>query len=548
MRNRKLNWFVLGLLGLLAVGAGAYFWANAIIASLMDYHSPLTASAPAPGEPVGQPITRQVVIVLLDALREDTALDPNIMPFLESLRLQGASATMLSRPPSFSAPGWATLLTGAWPDINDSQVLNPPDKINVWTFTQDDIFAAVNRVGLNTAVSGYSWFEQMLANSGLDAGFYTPGEDAAADREVVDAALPWLGADYQLVLIHIDQIDYAGHHQGGPRSPNWAAAASRADGLLNEIASRLDLQQDTLIVLSDHGQIDPGGHGGTEKVTTTEPFVAVGAGIIPGRYTQIHMVDVAPTVAVLLGTNLPASGQGRPLWELLDIPAERLTAIQTQLATQQDILLKAYTSAIGEAVPATTGSSPTVASTQLLIEKARMARLARERVWRNVFAVFAVVLPAYLLILRREKKALWLLAGAAVYLLIFNLRYAVLGGHTYSLSSVPEQMIFILYTAGNTAIALVPAWLTAMFGLRAFRAGPRQATALALGFLWFLLYILAIPAALNFAINGPTTTWTLPEFVTQFQGFFAIVQGLFVAGLGLVLLGIGALVARFDKH
>jgi hypothetical protein len=52
---------------------------------------------------------------------------------------------------------------------------------------------------------------------------------------VIDAALPWLSEDYQLVLIHIDQVDYAGHHEGGVRSSNWDAAASRADALLAEI-------------------------------------------------------------------------------------------------------------------------------------------------------------------------------------------------------------------------------------------------------------------------------------------------------------------------
>ena len=79
---------------------------------------------------------------------------------------------------------------------------------------------------MQTAVSGYEWFEKLIPAEAVTAGFYTPGEDRIADREVVDAALPWLrSGEYELVLIHLDQVDYAGHHEGGAADPNWDAAA-----------------------------------------------------------------------------------------------------------------------------------------------------------------------------------------------------------------------------------------------------------------------------------------------------------------------------------
>ena len=123
-------------------------------------------------------------------------------------------------------------------------------------------------------------------------------EDQVAYRNVVDAALPWLKeGKYNLVLIHIDQVDYAGHHEGGPIDPRWDAAATRADGLLNEIASAMDLSQDTLIIFSDHGQIDRGGHGGQDPIVLLEPFVMVGKGVVGGKFPDVKMVDIAPTVA-----------------------------------------------------------------------------------------------------------------------------------------------------------------------------------------------------------------------------------------------------------
>ena len=54
--------------------------------SVYAYRSLLHAAPPAPGEPLGAPLTRRVVFVLIDALREDTSLKPDVMPFLNELR------------------------------------------------------------------------------------------------------------------------------------------------------------------------------------------------------------------------------------------------------------------------------------------------------------------------------------------------------------------------------------------------------------------------------------------------------------------------------
>ncbi len=187
--KKKPNWFIIGIILLPIFALVSLFWAVGMISAIENYRSPLRDNPPLVGEKVGEPLTRRVVIVLLDALRLDTSLDSKLMPTLNDLRQQGASATMVSRPPSFSAPGWTTLFTGAWPDINDSQPMNPPEGHPARTFTQDDIFAAADRAKLRAAVFGYSWFETMLAKSGIDEGFYTVGDGASADQEVVAASL-----------------------------------------------------------------------------------------------------------------------------------------------------------------------------------------------------------------------------------------------------------------------------------------------------------------------------------------------------------------------
>jgi predicted AlkP superfamily pyrophosphatase or phosphodiesterase len=284
---KKTNQIVFGYLICLCLAGFAYLWATNMMQSLYNYRSPISKTPPTPGELTGPAITSKVVIILVDALRADTAYDARVMPFLNKMRDESAWGIMHSQTPSYSEPGWTTLLTGAWPDISDGPAMNL-DYANIYPFTQDNIFSAAHRIGLKTAISGYYWFEKLLPTGSVDKGFYTEGEDDQADQDVVAAAMPWLIDDgINLILIHIDQVDYAGHHQGGPQSNSWDEAATRADAMINSIVDELDLTQNTVLVLSDHGQIDSGGHGGQETVVLTEPYFFTGNGIIPGNYPDI---------------------------------------------------------------------------------------------------------------------------------------------------------------------------------------------------------------------------------------------------------------------
>ena len=540
---KKTLWFVIGIAACLGVIAGSYIWATGLINSLYTYRSPLHATPPQPGPAVGPAISQKVVLVLIDALRYDTSTNTTVMPFLNQLRTRGASALMHSRVPSYSEPGYTVLMSGAWPDISDGPAMNL-DYADIPTWTQDNLFSAAHRAGLTTAVSGYNWFEKLIPQADVTDSFYTPGEDAAADNDVVAAALPMLSGPDNLVLIHIDQVDYAGHHQGGPISPNWNAAAARADKLLQQIAATLDFSRDTLVVFSDHGQIDRGGHGGQDPITLLEPFIMTGAGVVPGSYPDVQMVDVAPTAGLLLGTNVPASNEGHPLTNMLTVPADELASLQSALQSQQGKLLASYLAAIDAPARAAQGAD-VVSATQSVIDAARADRLGRERAVRFVVVILLALIPAVVLFLRKEKQALWMLAAALVYVALFNFRYAVLSGRTYSLSSVSSQMDIVMYTAITGAVAFVCAWLGLALINDYYLKGPLRAARLSLGLVLMTIYVLSLPILLNVAMNGILVGWTLPDFATMFVGFLSIIQCLVVAAVGLILTGLSAAIAAF---
>ena len=537
---------IISILICLAVIGISYYWVTALMDSTYAYRSPLRNSAPKPGEAVGIPNTRSLVIVLIDALRYDTSLDTNVMPFLNDLRSRGAYALMHSRPPSYSMPTYTVLLTGAWPEISDGPVINH-NYDDTPTFTQDNIFSASHRANLSTAVSGFNWFEKLIPQEAVSISFYTPGEDQEADRQVTDAALPWLQeGNYHLVLIHLDQVDYAGDHEGGPMDPDWDAAATRVDGLIKEIASAMDINQDTLLIISDHGQIDQGGHGGQDSIVLQEPFILVGNGVIPGKYNDIQMVDVAPTVAAILGTNIPATNQGRPLVEMYDFTLTQVEDINNALSKQLGQLATAYEIAIG--TPVSVERAGEIASaTQEGMEAARESRLNNQRIIRGIFAIVFLILIINLTTWHAKPHVSWILGGVATYLVLFTVKYNFIDHKTYSLSSVISADNLIVTTALTTFIALAVAWFLVLIGTRSYRFTPRQAADTTLKFILVILSILAIPILIHFAVNGATVTWALPNFLLSFLGLLFLIQTLMVSVIGLILTSLSALVGAFGR-
>ena len=528
-----------------ALAVVAYFWVTGMIDSNYAFRSPIKNTPPAAGEALGKASTGRVVIILIDALRYDTSMNAGIMPTLDKLRTEGAQAMMHSQVPSFSEPGYTTILTGAWPWLNDGPAFNL-DYGQIPTWTQDNLFSAAHRAGLKTAISGYYWFEELVPQADVDLSFYTPGEDRKADVDVVNAALPWLKDNKtQLTLIHIDQVDYAGHHEGGPRSKNWTDAAKRSDDLLAQIVSTLDLQKDTLLVISDHGQIDAGGHGGQDPICLKEPFVLVGAGVRPGDYGDVNMVDVAPTLAALLGVNLPASTMGEVRTNMLNLSDSVSAALPTAVEKQQTTLLTTFAAAMGvklDAAQLPTGAE--VSKYETVINELRSSRENKERIPRALIALVLVALIIYWLVRQWKKGALAWLIGGLAFVSLFNFKYAIWDQKTYSVSSITSEADLISYVAIMAALALLITWLAIMLDQRYFRLSPAVAAERMFGFVFTVAFIAGIPALIHFVLNGVLVTWTLPNYLFSFLFILSGIQIIVIAILGLLLVGLTVLLAR----
>lgn len=549
---RRGGGIILSLILLPLLAAAGYFVMMRFQTSFEQYQSPIIEGTLPEAQP-SSPVVQQVVYVIVDGLRYDTSLG---MPFLNYLRKQGAYAVMHSTPPSYSQPSWTTLVTGARPDINGSPPLNA-EYYDIQPIQVDHIFAALRRAGMTSAVAGFNWWEKMIPQDLLLAGFYVEGENDAADRAVVGKALEFLSqVRPNLLLIHLDQIDLAGHMYGG-ESPEYRYAAYAVDDMIRKIAGAVDLEETVLIVISDHGHIRRGGHGGHDAVVLEQPFVMVGKGVIPGDLGDIDQTDVVPTIAALLGAAPPSATQGHILMNALQMTVEQQTEKLVSMAHQRIALGDLYLASIGagelsEVAPGDAAVAQSSIEVQNYASAARLAgyaidqvdsemelatqkSLLSERGYRRVFAILAIILPLYLVYLKRSLRVLFLSFAAVVALLAFHAYFWWLG-HVYSLSTIPALDPFLMDMLLGTGIGLGAGMLIVV--ARLWFEKERNWVDITLsvyGFVFFMLYLIGIQLAVGYFYNGLMIKQHLPDFLSAFVQFIGMIQWTIVAAAGIVL-------------
>jgi hypothetical protein len=101
------------------------------------------------------------------------------------------------------------------------------------------------------------------------------------------------------------------------------------DLILERVLGPVDLTTSTIVLVADHGHTDSGGHGGLEPEVVDVPLVMAGAGVRPGvTLVDAYLVDVAPTIAALLGLPAPGHALGRTLVEALTYAPEEARALR----------------------------------------------------------------------------------------------------------------------------------------------------------------------------------------------------------------------------
>ncbi|MBI5877390.1 MAG: alkaline phosphatase family protein [Chloroflexi bacterium] len=523
--------------------------------SLAGYRSPL-AKYPAPGES-GDAVVPQVVLVVIDGLREDVAAE---MPVLQRLRRAGASASVIV-PFPFTRPAWTTLVTGAEPDINDAPLLDPAAE-RARAPAPESLFVTVHRANLNTAIAARPDWQPLVSVQSLSESYFSSEADlAVADQRANDAAIGFLrNFAPNFLLVHY-ALPAQVAQSDGATSDAYRRAALQTDQLLGALAAELNLRQTAIAVTTGHGYTDAGGHGGGEPAAARVPLVLTGARIKPGELGAIRQSDIAPTLAALAGGSIPNASQGSVLFGALDITDAQRAAKALALAQQQRDFGAAYLATIGgqlsdnalnDALVARSsfevknyGSTYDLASLNVVqiqhdIDVAQTARIGRERVARLPLVLVLAFVPLVIFWWRRGLP----LAGAGLIALgmvtVQHFLY-LQAGHAYSFSDVQAIPLFLRGFAERGAAALAFGGLLVI--ILHWRDPKPSRTRVAVALISaaaIAVFFLAVPALYGYYLNGLNTDWYIGDVGWMFTFVFGLAA---IAAMALLAAPVAVAIA-----
>lgn len=259
----------------------------------------------------------RVLVVGIDGVRLDT-LNRLATPHLDALAAEGflAPVEVDAHTPTMSGPCWATVVTGVtvarhgvWSNDFTGHRLDVFPDFATRLAVQDGrrTFVAAGWQPLMQARSGGPLFAAPSRSVYVSPTEDTPEAWEHCDERITEAAVRLLADptdDTAASFVYLGAPDETAHFLGCGEA--YEAAIRRADArlgrLLDAVRSRPSYADEswTILVVTDHGHVDAGGHGGRTTEERTAWLAAAGPGIGAPIRTLRH-ADVAAQVFAALG-------------------------------------------------------------------------------------------------------------------------------------------------------------------------------------------------------------------------------------------------------
>lgn len=241
----------------------------------------------------------KILLVGIDGLVLDTALCSGVAPTLTALRESGTYTEICMEVPTLSGPGWSTLLTGSTHSqhgVTDNgfvghRLLKRPDLLTQ-AFYQDQsttTFAAagwpplVDPRGIGPVIherreQQHANMHRVIARDGETYGY------PLVDAEIADFAVHAMSTSAPDVsFVYFCDADDTAHIYGAADS-EYLDAIARIDSHLARLKTALTKrasehnEQWLLVLTTDHGHIDAGGHGSDSPVERASFVISAGIG------------------------------------------------------------------------------------------------------------------------------------------------------------------------------------------------------------------------------------------------------------------------------
>ncbi|XP_024185505.1 GPI ethanolamine phosphate transferase 2 isoform X3 [Rosa chinensis] len=243
------------------------------------------------------------------------------MPYTQSLLGNGMAIGYHAKaaPPTVTMPRLKAMVSGAIGGFLDVAL-----NFNTQAMVDDNLLGQFFKIGWKMVMLGdETWLKLFpglfMRHDGVSSFFVK--DTVQVDQNVSRHLGHELSRDdWNFLILHYLGLDHVGH-TGGRNSALMAPKLTEMDEVVkmihmtNILNQKNDQGQTLLVVVSDHGMTESGNHGGSSYEETDSLALFIGlkndvSDYLSSTHNNVDQVDIAPTLALLLGVPIPKNNVG----------------------------------------------------------------------------------------------------------------------------------------------------------------------------------------------------------------------------------------------